>query len=135
MTMNNLTEAERAMTGLKLAIASFDTDPPDSDYQKGYLAALTELLPKPEPDRLTVAARDVVALTAPSRVTSAKINGVEISIVSAIRDIIAREVAAAEPSDEAIERFIGAVSICARKNDYRNMSVTAARAALRGEGA
>ena len=87
-------------------------------------------LPKPEPDRLTVAARDVVALTAPSRVTSAKINGVEFSIVPAIRAIIAREVAAAGPSDEAIMRVYEAGL------DYSSMwSITKIRAALKGEGA
>ena len=30
-------------TRLREAIKSFDTDPPESDYQRGYLAALKEL--------------------------------------------------------------------------------------------
>lgn len=36
-------------TRLQRAIASFDSDPPDSDYQRGYLAALKELSAGPSP--------------------------------------------------------------------------------------
>ena len=85
----------------------------------------------PKPDRLTVAARDVVALTAPSRVTSAKINGVEISIVPAIRAIIAREVAAAEPTLIKYYYALAQISECVSHTAGDAPSI--ARAALKGE--
>ena len=70
-------------------------------------------LPKPEPDRLTLAARECWHTASEA----------------AVRAIIAREVAAAEPSDEAIERAISI--ICTNSfRDYDHI-----RAALRGEGA
>ena len=112
-----MTEAERVLAEVAALLAE---------------AGLTvEYLPKPEPDRLTVAALDVVALTAPSRVTSAKINGVEISIVPAIRIIIAREVKAAEPSDEALTKAYWAAIGVRTVGE----GIIRLRAALKGESA
>ena len=69
-------------------------------------------LPKPEPDRLTLAARECWHTASEA----------------AVRAIIAREVAAAEPSDEAIDRMYKAMNMKAWTYDEL-------RAALKGEGA
>lgn len=84
------------------------------------LADNPQLLPKPEPDRLTVAARECWAEAGYYRQSEA---------IPIIRAIIAREVAAAEPSDEAIGRVIDDLLA---SNAW---TFTSIRAALKGEGA
>ena len=64
-------------------------------------------LPKPEPDRLTVAAREICAMFSdgPCEADGWKRGEYdELTESNQIRAIIAREVAAVEPSDEAIRR-------------------------------
>ena len=76
-------------------------------------------LPKPEPDRLTVAAGECFDVTYNRRGSPAALE--------AVRAIIAHEVAAAEPSDEALWRVVRAAN--------NGGSTGAIRAALKGEGA
>ena len=89
-------------------------------------AGLTvEYLPKPEPDRLTVAAEECVKIC--------RFNNLDHIASKMIRAIIAREVAAAEPSDEAIDR---AYEVIWRGGFPTTTSARAAiRAALKGEEA
>ena len=77
-------------------------------------------LPKPEPDRLTLAAEECYEthITFISRHDA----------IEAIRAIIAREVAAAEPSDAGINRMIRHIKTDAWTNDEL-------RAALKGKSA
>ena len=92
-----MTEAERVLAELALTIH----DKLPLNYAE--IEAMTApYLPKPEPDRLTVAARECqdVAFGMSNR-----------KALVTIRAIIAREVAAAEPSDEALRKFENAASL------------------------
>ena len=86
-------------------------------------AGLTvEHLPKPEHDRLTLAARECI------EVTNLGVLATPQEKLAKIRAIIAREVAAAEPSDAAIRRVIHLIG----GQDFVFGDV---RATLKGEGA
>ena len=96
-------------------------------------AILAPYLPKPEPDRLTVAVLECWAAALGEHRDDA---------TPAIRAIIAREVAAAEPSDEALGRAINI--ILDRYHTTRQIPSVVEhimgrareiRAALKGEGA
>lgn len=129
----------------ELALAIHDKLP----FNYAEIEAMTApYLPKPKTDRLTVAARDCWAVHDVVGYMSTN-NG-----VAAIRAIIAREVAAAEPSDEVLRKFENAASLfsqlrttvaarfeglCERELwlsiNAAFDKLEAARAALKGEGA
>ena len=113
-----MTEAERVLAELAALLAE---------------AGLTvEHLPKPEPDRLTVAARECSSYLS-AMAQRLQDEGSNMMVYDKdllpIRAIIAREVAAAEPSDEAIDRVIGLLIV------GRGVNHKTVRAALKREGA
>ena len=111
-----MTEAERVLA--ELAKRLHNPKPESVLTWDEVKAKLEPYLPKPEPDRLTVAAIKCIDV----------IDDVEgDDTLEAIRAIIAREVAAAEPSDEALWRVVRAAN--------NGGSTGAIRAALKGEGA
>lgn len=129
-----MSEAERVLAVVAGLIRHHGRDGAMLDVRK--LETLTApYLPKPEPDRLTLAARECVAVDCTGASAKLIMDGKfdESDEFRDTRAIIAREVAAAEPSDEALGRVYSAVV----NSDYISVSDTiqSMRAALKGEGA
>ena len=95
-----MTEAERVLAELAKRLHN---PKPESVLTWDEVKALTApYLPKPEPDRLMDAAKTCAEI---GKYMCAK------DAAHQIRTIIAREVAAAEPSDEALRKFENAASL------------------------
>ena len=122
-----MTEAEQVLAELARAVHHLD----GSLSWDAVRAILAPYIPKPEPDRLTVAARECYAAPYVGIHASPILEGRldHHGTFTKIRAIIAREVAAAEPSDEALDRVIGLLIV------GRGINHKTVRAALKGEGA
>ena len=124
-----MSEAERVLGELAKRVHN---PKPESVLTWAKLKTLTApYLPKPEPDRLTVAAREICAMFSdgPCEADGWKRGKYdELTESRQIRAIIAREVAAVEPSDAAICQIVSMV----RSGTW---TFTRVRAALKGEGA